>query len=38
MRFKPNDDRPRVLISGAASGAGLACAEAFAERGAELIL
>ena len=38
MRFAPNDDRPRVLISGAASGAGLACAEAFAERGAELIL
>jgi NADP-dependent 3-hydroxy acid dehydrogenase YdfG len=27
-----------VLISGAASGAGLACAEAFAEHGAELIL
>lgn len=38
MRFVTNDDRPRVLISGAASGAGLACAEAFAERGAELIL
>ncbi len=39
MRFSNNDDgRPRVLISGAASGAGLACAEAFAERGAELIL
>lgn len=28
----------RVLISGAASGVGLACARAFAERGAELIL
>jgi len=38
MRFTKNDDRPRVLISGAASGAGLACAEAFADRGAELIL
>ena len=38
MRFAKNDDRPRVLISGAASGAGLACAEAFAEHGAELIL
>lgn len=38
MRFANNDDRPRVLISGAASGAGLACAQAFAERGAELIL
>jgi NADP-dependent 3-hydroxy acid dehydrogenase YdfG len=38
MRLSKNDDRPRVLISGAASGAGLACAEAFAERGAELIL
>ena len=38
VRFANNDDRPRVLISGAASGAGLACAEAFAERGAELIL
>jgi len=37
-RFAPRDDRPRVLISGAASGAGLACAHAFAERGAELIL
>jgi NADP-dependent 3-hydroxy acid dehydrogenase YdfG len=31
-------DRPRVLISGAASGAGLACAKAFAQNGAELIL
>lgn len=38
MRFPTNDGRPRVLISGAASGAGLACAEAFAARGAELIL
>lgn len=38
MKFANNDDRPRVLISGAASGAGYACAEAFAERGAELIL
>ena len=38
MKFAKNDDRPRVLISGAASGAGLACAEAFAEQGAELIL
>lgn len=38
MRFTKSDDRPRVLISGAASGAGLACAEAFADRGAELIL
>jgi 3-hydroxybutyrate dehydrogenase len=38
MRLSNNDDRLRVLISGGASGAGLACAEAFAERGAELIL
>jgi NADP-dependent 3-hydroxy acid dehydrogenase YdfG len=38
MKFHKNDDRPRVLISGAASGAGLACAEAFAAQGAELIL
>jgi NADP-dependent 3-hydroxy acid dehydrogenase YdfG len=38
MRFPNNNEAPRVLISGAASGAGLACAEAFAERGAELIL
>ena len=38
MKFRANDDRPRVLISGAASGAGLDCAEAFADRGAELIL
>jgi len=38
MRFTKSDDQPRVLISGAASGAGLACAEAFADRGAELIL
>ena len=29
---------PRVLIAGAAAGIGLACAEAFAARGAELIL
>src|SRR5438270_2091205 len=33
-----DDDSPRVLVCGAASGAGLACAEAFAEAGAELIL
>jgi NADP-dependent 3-hydroxy acid dehydrogenase YdfG len=38
VKFANSDDRPRVLISGAASGAGYACAEAFAERGAELIL
>ena len=38
MKFNKNDGRPRVLVSGAASGAGLACAEAFAEHGAELIL
>jgi NADP-dependent 3-hydroxy acid dehydrogenase YdfG len=38
MRSANGHDRPRVLISGAASGAGYACAEAFAERGAELIL
>src|SRR3954454_24659956 len=38
MRSPTNNQAPRVLISGAASGAGLACAEAFAERGAELIL
>lgn len=38
MRFAKNDDRPRVLISGAASGAGYACAQAFAARGAKLIL
>lgn len=38
MKFARNDNRPRVLISGAASGAGLACAEAFADYGAELIL
>lgn len=38
VEFANEDDRPRVLISGAASGAGLACAESFAERGAELIL
>lgn len=29
---------PRVLIAGAAGGVGLACAEAFAARGAELLL
>lgn len=33
-----SSDRLRVLISGAASGIGLACTHAFAERGAELIL
>ena len=38
MKLGKSHERPRVLISGAASGAGLACAEAFAERGAELIL
>lgn len=38
MKFARNDGRPRVLISGAASGAGLACAEAFGDLGAELIL
>lgn len=32
------NDRLRVLISGAAGGIGLACAEAFATRGAELVL
>jgi NADP-dependent 3-hydroxy acid dehydrogenase YdfG len=32
------NEAPRVLICGAGSGAGLACAEAFAARGAELIL
>ncbi len=32
------NDRLRVLISGAASGVGLACAEAFAAHGAELVL
>lgn len=31
-------DRPRVLISGAARGVGLRCAQALAERGAELLL
>ncbi|WP_028969301.1 SDR family oxidoreductase [Sphingomonas sp. URHD0057] len=31
-------DRPRVLITGAGDGAGFACACAFAERGAEVIL
>ena len=35
---KAASDGLRVLISGAADGVGLACAEAFAERGAELIL
>jgi len=38
VRISNSDDRPRVLIAGAARGAGLACAEAFAEWGAELIL
>src|SRR5436305_1790260 len=38
MTFNNSGDRPRVLVSGAATGAGYACAEAFAERGAELIL
>src|SRR5690242_9192967 len=33
-----SNDRLRVLVSGAASGVGLACAEAFAARGAELVL
>lgn len=33
-----SDNPPRVLIAGAAAGIGLACAEAFAARGAELIL
>lgn len=32
------DDHLRVLVCGAASGVGLACAEVFAARGAELIL
>jgi len=32
------DSGLRVLITGAADGVGLACAYAFAERGAELIL
>ena len=35
---KFGSDGLRVLISGAAGGVGFACAEAFAERGAELIL
>lgn len=34
----PKDGAIRVLISGAANGVGLACAEAFAARGAELVL
>src|SRR3954469_16267924 len=38
MRLRNTNEPPRVLISGAASGTGLACAEAFADRGAELIL
>jgi NADP-dependent 3-hydroxy acid dehydrogenase YdfG len=37
-RFAHRSDCPRVLITGAASGGGYACAEAFADRGAELIL
>src|SRR3954469_21392954 len=32
------NDRLCVLVSGAAGGVGLACAEAFAARGAELVL
>jgi len=32
------DSNPRVLVTGAASGVGLSCAEAFAARGADLIL
>lgn len=35
---RASDHSPRVLICGAGGGAGLACAEAFAARGAELIL
>ena len=35
---RPMTRRIRVLISGATGGVGLACAEAFAARGAELIL
>jgi len=38
MRLRNTNEPPRVLISGAASGTGLACAEAFADGGAELIL
>src|SRR5438270_10902334 len=38
MRSPKINEAPRVLISCAASGTGLACAEAFADRGAELIL
>ena len=38
MRLRNTNEPPRVLISGAASGTGLACAEAFADEGAELIL
>lgn len=34
----PNGGAIRVLVSGAASGVGLACAEAFAARGAELVI
>src|SRR5258705_5554284 len=34
----PNDDRPRVLITGACRGVGRACAEALARCGTELIL
>jgi NAD(P)-dependent dehydrogenase (short-subunit alcohol dehydrogenase family) len=38
MNRTARDHGLRVLISGAAEGVGLACAHAFAERGAELIL
>ena len=37
MKARPNESL-RVLICGAGSGAGFACAQAFAARGAELIL
>lgn len=36
--MKSCSESPRVLIAGGAGGVGLACAEAFAERGAALIL
>ena len=38
MAGRPRQTTLRVLISGGASGIGLACAEAFAEHGAELLL
>jgi NADP-dependent 3-hydroxy acid dehydrogenase YdfG len=38
MTIAKSNDSLRVLICGAGSGAGLACAQAFAARGAELIL